>query len=368
MPCRALRGLGVQNRQPPSHAWTPPKASSLSSGFPQASLPNQLHDPNASSQSSSARRHTPKRMLTRAAEKGLPRLGSKELGLSGFTDLIRPQTHSLAQARQGSGLPVARQTWSTGDLCSGPRGKIPQTLSDVSFSRCGNHRCHSDSMRETWSVGSFPRCEKNVGDTLARQTWSTGFPPRSGPSAPGKAVWTLPQSRKRTELRSAPKEFPLFGVSGFWDSVLRALPLHDAGPLAAASQSCFDHLRQDLSIACREARHCTACRCTFNYLTGRPECRYHPGQEKVELLGDGPATGMMDLSWTCCGKGAAYSIGLAMPCTRSEIPGCCVRQHRARSPAAARRQRSPKFLRGTGYPAKALSATIGVTSRQYSAW
>jgi hypothetical protein len=111
--------------------------------------------------------------------------------------------------------------------------------------------------------------------------------------------------------------------------LLKALPLQDAGALAAVSGACFNQLKVDLGAACRETRRCVRCGATFNYLTGRDDCRYHPGQEQVTLVGDGPGTGMMDVSWTCCGRGAAYCVGIAMPCTQSEIHGCCARPHRA---------------------------------------
>lgn len=265
--------------------------------------------------------------------------------------LSRSQSHpsmraSFAEDRQSCGN--AEKIWSTGHAADGMR----QTWS-TGFLPCSGDSRLADSVARQTHSGFFPRqiSEPSPGNSLDHRKEDHGRAATTGTSRLMMSRWRPPTKWKQ---RSAFNEDDGKGFSIFlvWDGLLQALTMQDAGPLAAVSRACFAQLRHELGVACRESRQCIVCGDSFTYLEGWKDCRYHPGQEQVSLVGDGPSqfhAGMMDISWTCCGKGAAIAVGIAMPCTQAEIPGCCTRNHRAsKAPAtieAILEARSPRETR-----------------------
>jgi len=214
--------------------------------------------------------------------------------------------------------------------------------------------------QQTCAEGRFP--SQSVGDTsLACQTWTMGFGAPKSRHSPAGGIdfaslgWGLAHDtscgpaksayskegrvgrRQQTVPRNPLKAIVESGLTHWdnllWNNLLQSLLLRDAGPLAAVSQACLAQLQPDLAVAAKKDRRCIFCSQSFKYLTGSGECRYHPGQEKITLVGDSPAAGFMDVSFSCCGKGATYAVGLGMPCSDGEVPGCQVRSHRAKPQA-----------------------------------
>lgn len=380
---RPMKGLGAQNRQP--HSPLKCKVSMMSSWLPRGELSlSALHvqEGNASASRSSSMLDRPERASSstkprpppRASSKGLPALGSK------------PQTQRMV-ASPSRGLPLARRTWTTGDSLrqtwstgfldrghpSGPAagndvlGKTCGTWSagyaadrstgyspDLSLLGLSAERSPAngaDSRRPSLTTGE----QHQTIDHMAHQTWSGGFLPRAEPSPCGggsadRLRWTLgcgqgnagkiagwKATGKTAGWKQMRVSFQDNTVDGFeslglplWESLLQALMLQDAGPLAAVSKLCLSHLKRDLFLASQKNRICSLCKDTFSYRTGWEDCRYHPGKEQVNCVGDSPALGMMDVAWTCCGKGATYTVGMGLPCTKCEVDGCCIRNHRAK--------------------------------------
>jgi hypothetical protein len=299
-----------------------------------------MQDPRASGQSSSACSRTPKRLSSKPAGTGLPPLlnfhGSSNSGPHFRSHGSQTCSRTPPMRRAWSTGDSMRQTWSAGFF---PRGHLQQG-DGMRLTASKGHG--TNSMQKTWSTGFLA----SAGENTARKTWSSGIPSKtallSGGGDGRHSRGVAPAAPRCWQQRgiswSVRKGFAAFGLP-VWDSLLQVLPLEDAGALAAVSRACSLQLHHDLSLARQQTRQCIMCGNMFNYLTGHGECRYHPGEEKVSLFGDGPTAGMMDVSWTCCGKGAAYAVGIALPCTRSEVSGCCTRNHRAEKRATREAQR-----------------------------
>merc|ERR1719313_2573646 len=243
--------------------------------------------------------------------------------------------YSTSPARIAKGLPSASQTWSNGWTT----GAHPQKSSSVPVlpRGCNPRPPQAVDMRQTWSDSQpreghpMARRQASKGsDTMAtlpamdglHQTWSTGFLPRHGQHTLGSSGKWPP----RSVSKSCKQGFSGFGLP-VWDHLLQVLSLQDAGPLAAVSRDCHSQLLPDLTAAAKVLRTCRSCGVSFNYAAGTEDCWYHPGKEMVQVVGDNPVAGMMDVSWSCCGRGACYTVGIALACTQSEIQGCCARRH-----------------------------------------
>jgi len=313
-----MQGLGLQNRQPHPSLKCGAAATSPVPWLPRTSSLNHEQDALTRSQSSYAGCRALKRV--HKGGKGLPPLGCSSM---------RSRMHSTSPGRLTTGFALANQTWSTGDRMR----QAPSSALVASRYRPGD-----TMMRQTWSTGLLPSNDRNNArrspSDCMRQTWSMGCLQNYEQHLTGSSATAAPRWAQRAASKGLRQGFARFGLP-IWDSLLQVLPLVDAGALAAVSRVCSLQLQRDLTAAGNQTRRCKACGSSFSYLTGGAECWYHPGKEHVNLVGDGPGSGMMDVSWSCCGRGAAYAVGIAMACTRSEVPGCCARKHRAR-PCATR--------------------------------
>mmetsp|Transcript_76986 Transcript_76986/g.120333 ORF Transcript_76986/g.120333 Transcript_76986/m.120333 type:complete len:360 (-) Transcript_76986:51-1130(-) len=233
-------------------------------------------------------------------------------------DSVTPSTPS----RSRTALPLARKASSKGFLlgidrsCSGSCVRLEPSIDESAQSV-------EELARRTWSGFSCHRDHVlNMQEVQKQQRRTATADVRS---------WAGPFPRLRQRSRSKSVAHDLFGCgSPFWNSLLQALPLQDGGHLAAASRACLAEMRKELLAAGDRSRQCMDCGRMFKYSSCSDECRYHPGKETIVMVVDGPTAGMMDVSWTCCGRGNAYAIGIAVPCTRQEIPGCQQRKHRAK--------------------------------------
>jgi len=205
--------------------------------------------------------------------------------------------------------------------------------------------------RRTWSCGISDSSLAGPSATMASTfgggfgKWSSrdGRDPRQAsrpanlrPQGWGGASSPTALSRRRAASPAKAKQGFLRGAL-VWDNFLRVLPLRDAGPLAAASRACLLQLRHDLSRAWTRPLQCTLCGVAFWVAAGQAGCVFHPGKEQVSMTVDSFGVGMMDVSWSCCGRGMAYSVGINMPCPVAEVPGCCTRR-RHLAPAQSARE------------------------------
>lgn len=345
--------FGLQNRQPRSPQrcaasmtspvpWMPRDASA--SSYDQEAMARSPSQGSYCDPRSSSKRMQASRLHASPAKKGLPPLGGSPL---------QSRMLSTSPARMATGLPLANQTWS--------RGHSKGVRQDQPAARLARGYHHGDNMRQTWSTGFLPSNERQTmsngflptnehqfygrkSPSDMRQTWSMGFLPSSDQHMASRPSLGALRSQ-RAASKSIRQGFALFGLP-VWDSLLQILPLRAAGSLAAVSRICAEQLRRDLIVAVNATRRCKVCDRDFKYATGRGECWYHPGKEQVSLCGDAPGAGMMDVSWTCCGRGSAYAVGLSMACTRTEVQGCCARNHRAK-PCAVREAGRGNALRAS---------------------
>lgn len=229
--------------------------------------------------------------------------------------------------------PDFRRTWSCGFSDSSPAAPSVAMASTFgsAFGKWSAKDCAEprQAMASTFSAGFGKWSTKDWNEP--RQTMASTFG-----SGFGKGSVSASWRRRRTASPVKAKHGFLRGIP-VWDNLLRALPLRDAGPLAVASRACLLQLRDDLARAWARPLHCTLCGVAFRLGTCQAGCVFHPGKEQVSMTVDSFGVGMMDVSWSCCGKGMAYSVGINMPCPKAEVPGCCTRR-RHLAPAQSARE------------------------------
>lgn len=118
----------------------------------------------------------------------------------------------------------------------------------------------------------------------------------------------------------------------------------EKGAIASSSRACYKELQLDLAAGSTAPLQCTLCGASFTYASNWKDCWYHSGEEEVGLVVEDFTNGVMDVRWTCCGKGATYSVGINLPEAQTQdVPGCCCRKHVARvqPPAVAQGRRLP---------------------------
>lgn len=221
---------------------------------------------------------------------------------------------------------LARQTWSGFPN----RMEFARDMQDCTSRACSTGFKGGRARTASFQDNSLRACSRGYkGD----RAWTASFPDtyriqrKSSTADVQSSASYFPRARQRRHSRSA-AQFVFGCGSPFWNSLLQVLPLQDGGHLAAASRACSAEMRKDLLAAGARPRQCIECGQSFTYSSNADDCRYHPGKETIVMVVDGLTAGMMDVSWTCCGRGNAYSIGIAVPCTRNEILGCQQRKHR----------------------------------------
>jgi len=172
--------------------------------------------------------------------------------------------------------------------------------------------------------GSFSLCPSAFGKWTTEARWAGAKQAKSFSASYGQK-WCVdaPKRAFTCGWLDSPIAHPLC------ERLPKMLAWRVVGAFAAASRACAAKLREDLSTASSKFRRCAVCSQFFDYANSWCECRFHPGEEKVHMVVEGPGSGMLDVYWTCCGRGAAYAVGFGLPCARAEIPGCCTRKHRA---------------------------------------